>query len=187
MTKFLHLLLLLMERSMSFKLKNQEPSWKATERVSATGLACRSGELVIMAAGFLVASRLGSNTIPTSCFCLCPPAASSSCCFALSPLIPMSDQMELLATSSTSSIRMVLGAHTLAFLPSSPSSRSRGCLPSPSVWESAAPDDETEGALVVVVGDVDDERPAAGPYNYNDGGYYTGHGRPQAPGTMQPQ
>lgn len=129
--------------------------------------------------------------------------AAAPCC-SLSPLTPTRDQMELLATSSTSSIRMVLGAHTLAlplpwalpflFLPSSPS-RSRGCLPRPSprAWESksAAPDDdETEGVPMVVVvgggGDDDDERPC--PCDRDDGGCgCTGHGRLQAPGTMQPQ
>ena len=123
--------------------------------------------MIIACFAVFFVSCLDSNAVVP---CLLRPSMSVFC---LSPFIPMSDQIELLATSSASSIRIVFGAHTLPFpwlrLPSSPSS-TLACLPS--VREPAP--EETDGALV-----GGDEKPCVG-----DG---TGHGRLQPPGTMQPQ
>lgn len=151
---------------------SQDPSWKITERVSATGFAwCKSGKLVIASACFAIFASccFGSNTDVAS---LCP-LVPLICSSLSSPLMPKSDRIELLATSSALSIRIVFGTHTLPLpfpWPLLPSSAwSLGCLPS--VRGLGA--EETEGAL------VGDERAC--------GWHCTGQGRLQAPGTMQPQ
>lgn len=90
----------------------QDPSWKVADRVSATGLVCKSGKLVIAGCFAVLPSLFGSNTVVAS-LCTLVPSSSLLSSTLSPPLKAKSDRIELRATSSALSIRIVFGTHTL--------------------------------------------------------------------------